>query len=92
MFPEAVNGGKLEVVAAVTADERPGDRMNDGACDRAGRFFAGTKAEDDTPRAGNLYRMDPDRGWERLLDGVTISNGIGWSPDERGCGPAAVTT
>ncbi|MFI7135263.1 SMP-30/gluconolactonase/LRE family protein [Nonomuraea sp. NPDC050153] len=78
-----LDGGKLEVVAAVTAAERPGNRMNDGACDRAGRFFAGTKAEDDTPGAGNLYRLDPDRGCERVVEGVTISNGIGWSPDER---------
>jgi sugar lactone lactonase YvrE len=75
--------GELTVTAAVTAAERPGNRMNDGACDRAGRFFAGSKAEDDAPGAGNLYRMDPDGGWKRVLTGVTISNGIGWSPDER---------
>ncbi|WP_345571738.1 SMP-30/gluconolactonase/LRE family protein [Nonomuraea rosea] len=77
--------GELIVTAAVTAAERPGNRMNDGACDRAGRFFAGTKAEDDTPGAGNLYRLDPGRSCERVLTGVTISNGIGWSPDERLC-------
>ncbi|MFC4116701.1 SMP-30/gluconolactonase/LRE family protein [Nonomuraea zeae] len=75
--------GELTVTAAVTAGERPGNRMNDGACDRAGRFFAGTKAEDDTPGAGNLYRLDPGRSCEHVLAGVTISNGIGWSPDER---------
>ncbi|SEF54820.1 Sugar lactone lactonase YvrE [Nonomuraea solani] len=75
--------GRLTVVAPVTAAERPGNRMNDGACDRAGRFFAGTKAEDDTPGAGALYRLDPDRTSRRVLDGVTISNGVGWSPDER---------
>ncbi|MEV0203248.1 SMP-30/gluconolactonase/LRE family protein [Nonomuraea sp. NPDC050691] len=75
----------LEVVAPVTAAERPGNRMNDGACDRAGRFFAGTKAEDDTPGAGALYRLGPDRRAEQVLDGVGISNGIAWSPDERLC-------
>ncbi|WP_433257091.1 SMP-30/gluconolactonase/LRE family protein [Streptosporangium sp. CA-135522] len=73
----------LELIAPVTAAERPGNRMNDGACDRAGRFFAGTKAEDDAPGAGALYRLDSDRHCERVLDGVTISNGIAWSPDER---------
>ncbi|MBN6054119.1 SMP-30/gluconolactonase/LRE family protein, partial [Nonomuraea sp. RK-328] len=77
--------GGLEVVAPVTAAERPGNRMNDGACDRAGRFFAGTKAEDDHPGAGALYRLGPDRRAERVLDGVGISNGIAWSPDERLC-------
>ncbi|MDF2705137.1 SMP-30/gluconolactonase/LRE family protein [Nonomuraea muscovyensis] len=74
-----------EHLVPVTAAEPPGNRMNDGACDRAGRFFAGTKAEDDTPGAGGLYRLGPDRHAERVLDGVTISNGIAWSPDERLC-------
>ncbi|NUW39810.1 SMP-30/gluconolactonase/LRE family protein [Nonomuraea rhodomycinica] len=87
--PEMVDGlavvDGLEVVAPVTAAERPGNRMNDGACDRAGRFFAGTKAEDDTPGAGALYRLGPDHRAERVLDGVGISNGIAWSPDERLC-------
>ncbi|WP_344578350.1 SMP-30/gluconolactonase/LRE family protein [Nonomuraea roseoviolacea] len=80
---EVVDG--LEIVAPVTAAERPGNRMNDGACDRAGRFFAGTKAEDDTPGAGALYRLGPGRRAERVLGGVGISNGIAWSPDERLC-------
>lgn len=74
--------GATACLAAVELD-RPGNRMNDGACDRAGRFFAGTKAEDDTPGAGALYRLDPDLAVTRLIAGVTISNGIGWSPDER---------
>jgi sugar lactone lactonase YvrE len=56
--------------------------MNDGKCDRAGRFFAGTKADDDTPQAGALYRLENGEVTQ-LLDNVTISNGIGWSPDER---------
>ncbi|MFI6498176.1 SMP-30/gluconolactonase/LRE family protein [Nonomuraea typhae] len=76
-------GAGLRVVAAVTAAERPGNRMNDGACDRAGRFFAGTKAEDDTPGAGALYRLDPGGACERVLDGVSISNGLAWSLDEQ---------
>jgi len=59
----------------------PGNRMNDGACDRAGRFFAGTKAEDDAPGAGALYRLDPDHVVTLVVADVTISNGIGWSPD-----------
>jgi len=73
--------GQLALLAPVESD-LPGTRMNDGACDRAGRFFAGTMAEDESPGAGTLYRLDPDRGVTPLLDGVGISNGIGWSPDE----------
>ena len=71
----------MSLLAAVETD-RPGNRMNDGACDQAGRMFAGTKAEDDAPGAGALYRLDPDRQVTTILTGVTISNGIGWSPDE----------
>jgi sugar lactone lactonase YvrE len=74
--------GETANLAAVELD-RPGNRMNDGACDRSGRFFAGTKAEDDAPGAGALYRLDPDLAVTRVIGGVTISNGIGWSPGER---------
>jgi sugar lactone lactonase YvrE len=72
------------VTALATAEpDRPGNRMNDGACDRAGRFYAGTMAADETPGQGALYRLDPDHGVTQLFTGVGISNGIGWSPDER---------
>lgn len=74
--------GTLDLVAPVEAD-KPGNRMNDGKCDPAGRFFAGTKAEDDTPGAGALYRLDADLTVTRVVDGVTISNGLDWSPDGR---------
>jgi sugar lactone lactonase YvrE len=73
--------GAVSLLAAVEPG-RPDNRMNDGACDRAGRMFAGTKAEDETPGAGALYRLDPDHQVTTVLTGVTISNGIGWSPDE----------
>ena len=56
-------------------------RFNDGACDPKGRFLAGTMAYDFAPGAGALYRLDPDLRVTRLLDDVTISNGLGWSPD-----------
>ncbi len=62
---------------------RDGVRLNDGACDQAGRMYAGSMAADETPGAGALYRLDPDRSVHRLLTGVGISNGIGWSPDNR---------
>jgi sugar lactone lactonase YvrE len=74
--------GELTMLAEVERD-RPDNRMNDGACDRAGRFYAGTMADDESPAAGALYRLDPDLSVTRLLTGVGISNGIGWSPDER---------
>jgi sugar lactone lactonase YvrE len=58
-------------------------RMNDGACDPQGRFWAGTMAYDESPGAGALYRLELDGSCTRVLTGLTISNGIGWSPDGR---------
>ncbi len=56
-------------------------RFNDGFCDPAGRFWAGTVAADRRSGGGALYRLDPDGTTALVLDGVTESNGIGWSPD-----------
>jgi sugar lactone lactonase YvrE len=56
-------------------------RMNDGACDPQGRFWAGTMAHDESPEAGVLYRLELDGTCTTVLTGLTISNGIGWSPD-----------
>jgi sugar lactone lactonase YvrE len=64
------------------ADVAPeGTRLNDAACDPRGRFWAGTKAHDNRVGAGALYRFERDGHVELMLDGLTISNGIGWSPD-----------
>jgi len=77
---------KMELVASPEAD-KPGNRFNDGECDCMGRFFAGTmsKALDsgagDTTPHGSLYRMDADGSVEKVLENVTISNGIGFTPD-----------
>jgi sugar lactone lactonase YvrE len=56
-------------------------RFNDGACDQAGRFWAGTVALDRRPGAGSLYRLDADGSAALVFDGVTESNGLGWSTD-----------
>ncbi len=59
-------------------------RFNDGKCDRQGRFWAGTMnlARCDAP-SGNLYRFDPGGRITRALSRVRLSNGLGWSPDNR---------
>jgi sugar lactone lactonase YvrE len=58
-----------------------GLRFNDGACDPAGRFWAGSMGWDFRPGAGSLYRLDADLRLTQVLEGTTISNGLGWSPD-----------
>lgn len=55
--------------------------MNDAACDPQGRFWAGSMAYDQAPGAGSLHRLDADGSLHTVLRGLTISNGLGWSPD-----------
>jgi sugar lactone lactonase YvrE len=59
----------------------PGIRMNEGGCDPDGRFYCGSMAYDQSPGAAALYRLDAAGGVERVLEGVTVSNGLEWSPD-----------
>ena len=57
--------------------------MNDGKCDHSGRFWSGTLALDEQRPVGALYRLDPSGEVTKVLSGVTVSNGLGWSPDQR---------
>jgi sugar lactone lactonase YvrE len=75
-----LDDGRVEAVADVER-ELGGNRMNDGKCDAAGRFWAGTMATDGRRGAGALYRLDGRRSVERMVEGVSISNGIDWSLD-----------
>jgi sugar lactone lactonase YvrE len=59
----------------------PGNRFNDGKCDPAGRFWAGTMAYDNPTDQGSLYRLDADFSVHKMLDNIGISNGIAWSLD-----------
>jgi sugar lactone lactonase YvrE len=77
-----VGAGPAKLIARV-AEARPGLRFNDGKCDPAGRFWAGTMAYDKAPGVAALYRLDPNGTATRMLGGVTISNGLAWSADGR---------
>lgn len=59
------------------------ERFNDGKCDRRGRFFAGTMDKTMKEAIGGLYRVDTDRSVTKMAGGIRLSNGIGWSPDNR---------
>ncbi len=74
--------GRLEMASAME-HEAPTIRFNDGKCDPAGRFWAGTMANGARPGAGNLFCLERDLSVSRKIKGVTISNGLGWSPDSR---------
>lgn len=71
-----------EVAELALAPGQPRTRMNDGKCDREGRFYAGTMARDESPGRGSFYRLDTDRSVTELYSGIGISNGLGWSPDD----------
>ena len=63
--------------------DRPGNRFNDGKCDRRGRLRAGTMDNAEVACTGTLYRLDPDLSVRVMGTDVHLSNGLGWSPDDR---------
>lgn len=71
----------LELIADPEA-ELPNNRFNDGKCDSAGRFWAGTMPITGDDPVGSLYRLDRDGTVHQLVTGVGCSNGIGWNLDE----------
>jgi len=77
-FVHLAPDGALRPIAEVSP---AGTRMNDGACDPHGRFWAGTLADDHHEGGGALFRLERNGRTELMLDGLTISNGLGWSPD-----------
>ena len=60
-----------------------GIRFNDGKVDPAGRFWVGSMVEDGTvaTTSGSLYCLDVDAGLLQRISGISISNGLCWSPD-----------
>jgi sugar lactone lactonase YvrE len=56
-------------------------RMNEGGCDPDGRFYCGSMSYDHRTGAGALYRLDPEGSVHVVVENVTISNGLEWSPD-----------
>jgi sugar lactone lactonase YvrE len=58
------------------------ERFNDGKCDAAGRLWVGTIYEPRTQPNAALYRYAGSK-LERMAGGVTVSNGLAFSPDAR---------
>src|SRR5262249_11778577 len=56
-------------------------RFNDGKCDTRGRLWVGSVS--DEPGHAALYRYDPGGTLHTMETGLTISNGLGWSPDDK---------
>lgn len=63
------------------APERPEIRFNDGKTDRAGRLWGGTLTDDEREPTAALHRLADDGSLVTVVDGIVVSNGLGWSPD-----------
>jgi sugar lactone lactonase YvrE len=75
--------GEVSEVAQLEAHVDLSVRTNDGACDPWGRFWIGSMAFDSAEGHGSLYRFHDSIGVEKIASNISISNGIGWSPDQR---------
>lgn len=69
-----------EAFLSTLTDEPANNRFNDGKCDPRGRCVAGTMDINEKDPTGSLYSFD-GKSITGLLGGVTISNGMTWSPD-----------
>ena len=74
--------GELQMLSDPEA-HLPGNRFNDGKCDPAGRFWAGTMAYEDQSDQGSVYRMDTDGSVHKMIGEIGISNGLIWSLDAK---------
>ena len=74
--------GKLELIHLVDA-EQPRTRLNDGKCDRRGRFFAGGMDDKEELKICGLWRLDPDLRVTKAEGGIICTNGPCWSPDNK---------
>lgn len=73
------SGWAGETVAAAPA--REGVRFNDAGVDPAGRVWVGSMDLKEKEPLGELYRLDSGCTLTPIVEGVTVSNGLGWSPD-----------
>ncbi|WP_308639576.1 SMP-30/gluconolactonase/LRE family protein [Paenibacillus silvisoli] len=73
---------RLTLLAGIP-NEPAENRFNDGKCDAAGRFWAGTTPLADIEPTGSLYCLEADLNVRHAFGGVVCSNGIAWSPDDK---------
>ena len=74
--------GSIRPAVLAALSEPVNNRFNDGKCDPAGRFLAGSMDLNESAPTGALYSFD-GKTVTKLLSGITISNGLTWSPDHQ---------
>ncbi|GGH59198.1 regucalcin-like protein [Paenibacillus silvae] len=74
--------GELQAIADPEQDKTT-NRFNDGKCDANGRFWAGTMSLNNEQKAGSLYCLEEGQPVRTMVQHVSTSNGLGWSPDRQ---------
>lgn len=74
------DSGEVETFVPLEGN-RPANRANDGKAGPDGAFWIGTMAVDASPEAGALYHVTGGGEVSRLLNDVSISNGLDWLDD-----------
>jgi sugar lactone lactonase YvrE len=72
--------GVVRSIVRVLADDVR-SRLNDSTCDPRGRFLVGSIRLDGRVRQESLVSIDAERTVRVVADAITVSNGIGFSPD-----------
>lgn len=81
VFIDRING-EIKGIANPEA-HRDDNRFNEGKCDPAGRFLAGTMSLFKKPNEGSLYALESDYSVSKKISGFSIPNGMAWSGDHR---------
>jgi sugar lactone lactonase YvrE len=74
-------GGQWATRVVAEVPGREAVRFNDAGVDPAGRVWVGSMHTGESEPLGELYRLDPPGVLTTVVKGVTVSNGLGWSPD-----------
>ena len=61
----------------------PQTRMNDGKCDRRGRFWCGSMDATLKDPLASLYKLESDLSCHKMDENIICSNGMAWSPDDK---------
>jgi len=77
------DSGQVRPIVDPEPDKKPDNRFNDGKCDPAGRFWAGTISTVKKTGDAALYMLDLEGKVHLKYPNVTNSNGLCWSEDAK---------
>jgi sugar lactone lactonase YvrE len=76
------HSGKINLLSDVEASMKE-NRFNDGKCDPNGNLWVGSMHLDQSAPKANLYKVEKSGKTTKMLDSITISNGIVWTRDQK---------